>query len=110
MNLSTFTIIFSISSRKIYNLPANCNFPVFVFSSPNPNFLNIMDSGMRLMLVPKSLRVLSKNSFPMEQEIMNLSRSLSFGGNSLSAQHYIPRLVLMFQTPSAVLSSREFTS
>ena len=49
-------------------------------ASPNPNCLNI-DSGMRLILAPRSHKAFSKMEFPIVHGIVKLLRSLSFYGS-----------------------------
>ena len=53
-------------------------------ASPNPSRLN-MDSGLRLILAPKSHKSLLKMELPMVHGIVKLSGSFSFCGN------YTPR-------------------
>ena len=83
INLSTFTSTSSITPRGCFNdLSARCRVTVVGLASPNPNRLN-MDKGMRLILAPKSHRVLSKIEFPILQGIVKLPRSFNFYGNFL---------------------------
>ena len=49
-------------------------------ASPNPNRLNI-DSGMRLILAPRSHKAFSKMEFPIVHGIVKLPRSFSFCGS-----------------------------
>ena len=49
---------------------------------PSPSRLNI-DSGMRLILAPRSHKVFSKMEFPIVHGIVKLPRSFSFYGNFL---------------------------
>ena len=49
-------------------------------ASPNPNRLNI-DSGMKLILSPKSHKAFSKMQFPIVHSIVKLLGSLSFCGS-----------------------------
>ena len=49
-------------------------------ASPNPNRLNI-DSGMRLILAPRSHKAFSKMEFPIVYGIVKLSGSFSFCGS-----------------------------
>ena len=49
-------------------------------ASPNPNRLNI-DSGMRLMLAPRSHKAFSKMEFPIVHGMVKLLGSLSFCGS-----------------------------
>ena len=81
INLSTFTKTFSmIPQGWVRNLSASCKVTVVGRASPKFNFLKI-DSGIRLMLAPKSQRAFSKTEFPMAQGMVKLSGSLSLGGN-----------------------------
>ena len=49
-------------------------------ASPNPNRLNI-DSGMRLILAPRSHKVFSNMEFPIVHGIVKLSGPFSFCGS-----------------------------
>ena len=49
-------------------------------ASPNPNRLNI-DSGMRLIIGPRSYKALLKMEFPIVHGIIKLSRYFSFCGS-----------------------------
>ena len=49
-------------------------------ASPNPNRLNI-DSGMRLILAPRSHKAFSKMEFPIVHDIVKLSGSFNFCGS-----------------------------
>ena len=64
-------------------------------ASPNPNRLNI-DSGMRLILAPRSHKAFSKIEFPIVHGMVKLPRSLSFCGSFLCrmAQHSSVRFTL----------------
>ena len=49
-------------------------------ASPNPNRLNI-DSGIRLMLAPRSHKAFSKMEFPIVHGMVKLPGSFSFCGS-----------------------------
>ena len=49
-------------------------------ASPNPNSLNI-DSGIRLILAPRSHKAFSKMEFPIVHGIVKLPGSFSFCGS-----------------------------
>ena len=49
-------------------------------ASPNPNRLNI-DSGMRLILAPRSYKAFSKMEFPIVHGMVKLLGSFSFCDN-----------------------------
>ena len=73
--LSTFTKKFSIiSCGCLYDQSTICNMIVVGFASPNFNLLNI-ESGIKLMLAPKSQRALLNNEFPIENGIAKLPGS-----------------------------------
>ena len=59
-------------------------------ASPNPNRLNI-DSGMRLILTPRSHKAFSKMEFPIVHGMVKLSGSLSFCGSFIEGWHYTPQ-------------------
>ena len=78
-------------------------------ASPNPNRLNI-DSGMRLILAPKSHKAFSKMEFPIVHGIVKLPGSLSFCGSfrCKMAQHSLVRLTVSKSDSLLFLDSISF--
>ena len=78
INLSTFTNASSMIPRGyLMDQFASCKEMVVCFISPSPNFLQT-ESGIRLMLAPRSHKTLSKNEFPIVQGKVKLPESFNF--------------------------------
>ena len=81
MNLSTLTRTSSTTPLGCFSdLSANWSVTVVGRALPNPNRLNI-DSGMRLILAPRSHKAFSKIEFPIVHGIVKLPGSFRFYGS-----------------------------